>query len=182
MRIETWIENWQKNEGKKMFADMGMTDDSTVIDFGCGVGNYAIAAAEDAGTVYAVDTSSSALRVLDGKHIANIRTVQSNGGIRMPFAKDESVDFVLIFDLIHQLRDQDAFVREAYRVLKKGGTLAVLPFHMSMREKNLLAEEIRKEGFPNVTMMNDAGLHFEMYAYSGRLEKGDIYCFRKKEA
>jgi len=189
------VSEWQHNEAVDLFTDMGVQDGSAVVDFGCGQGRYtlpaAIAAGAD-GTVYAVDTSPTQIRRVAAaakqEGLRNIVTVQASGDGTLGFVADESVDAVLIYDLIHQIGAiRSTFFAEVRRVLVPGGIFSVLPFHLSKAEKHGLIRDIEAAGFELSQIQHGVGLHFEMHEWLNgntgalsQVERGDIYNFAKR--
>jgi len=56
--METNLRNWLQKDGVQLLRNAGIFEGQTVLDFGCGAGNYTIPAAEivgKKGKVYAVD-------------------------------------------------------------------------------------------------------------------------------
>lgn len=94
-----------------------------VLDLGCGGGHVSYAAAASAGAVTAYDLSGDMLaavrREAAARGLANIETAQGPAE-RLPFA-DGSFDVVLCRFTAHHWQDVRAGLREARRVLKKGG-------------------------------------------------------------
>ena len=100
--------------------------DARVLDLGCGGGHVSFAVAPHAGSVTAYDLSGEMLDVVaqaaKERGLNNIRT--EKGMVeRLPFA-DESFDFVFSRFSAHHWGDFDAGLREAARVLKRGGVAA----------------------------------------------------------
>ncbi|HCI04447.1 TPA: hypothetical protein DEW47_00490 [Patescibacteria group bacterium] len=105
-----------------------------VADFGSGSGHYALAAAKElrgTGTVYAIDVQKDLLAAIkteaESKHLNNLEIiwgdVENDKGSRLA---DESVDFVIISNLLFQAQDKAAIARETKRVLKIGGMAAII--------------------------------------------------------
>jgi len=116
----------------------GLKAGQKVLDYGCGVGGYALAAAQMVGAegqVHALDIHPLAVRAVRrraARHgLANVQTIQSDCDTGLP---DNGVDTVLLYDVLHSVPDQSALLRELHRVLKPGGCLAVVPDHMSENE------------------------------------------------
>jgi ubiquinone/menaquinone biosynthesis C-methylase UbiE len=101
---------------------------SRVLDLGCGGGHVAYAAAALAGEVVAYDLSAQMLAVVAetaaGRRLVNL-TTQQGPAERLPFA-DASFDCVLSRYSAHHWRDFDAGLREAARVTRPGGTVAMV--------------------------------------------------------
>lgn len=120
----------------------GVRPGQTVLDYGCGVGSYAIPAARmvgDEGVVYALDIHPLASEAVEKRArkagLGNVRTITSGLDTGLPVA---SVDVALLYDVFHAVNDRDGLVVELCRVLKTGGRVSVLPDHMTTDE--LVAE------------------------------------------
>jgi ubiquinone/menaquinone biosynthesis C-methylase UbiE len=116
----------------------GLEAGNTVLDFGCGIGSYAIPAAEivgNSGLVYALDVHPLAIRAVERRaeeaNLTNIRTILSNGDTALP---DGSVDVVLLYDVLHSVPEKQVLLEELCRVLRPGGHLLVKPDHMTRDE------------------------------------------------
>ena len=101
-----------------------------VLDYGCGPGNYTIAAAElvgPSGKVYVVDIHAHAISEVqnkaDIKGLRNVHTILTDCNTKLP---DSSVDIVLLFYVLHDFKNPDAIIKELNRVLKPRGVLLVI--------------------------------------------------------
>lgn len=193
MNIKQEIREWQENSFPQALADMGVEEGSTVVDFGCGIGNYTFSVSlcvGEKGKVYAVDKNEAALGKIREEAIE--RKIQNI--ILMPPEHDDmiplddcSADMVMIYDLIHDLgRQKQRIISECRRILKAGGILSVAPFHMQKQQIVRLVEELKKSGFTAGNVLKGKALHFEMHRYLYRAseslndyEKGNIYNFNK---
>lgn len=106
----------------------------SVADFGSGAGFYALAlsrAVGPTGHVYAVDVQQDLLIRLKNEairqNISNIEivlgNVEENKGSQL---KDNSVDRVVIVNMLFQTKDRDAVIDEAKRILKDKGTILII--------------------------------------------------------
>ncbi len=113
---------------------MGLRDGMRVADLGSGVGHHAIAAAHvvgPEGRVYAVDVQQDVLTHLadtaSRRGLRNIETVWGDiervGGTKL---REQSMDAVILANILFQLADTQAAVTEIRRILKPGGRLMVL--------------------------------------------------------
>lgn len=102
---------------------------SKIADFGCGSGFFSFEFAKQVGsegTVYALDVLPSALEAVASRakilNLSNIVTKQvnlerENGSSLAP----QSIDWVVIKDILFQNKSKDVILREVARVLKQGG-------------------------------------------------------------
>ncbi len=110
---------------------LGLKKGNTVADIGCGIGYFTLPAAEIAGAsclVYAMDISAEMLEEIERKALeaglANIRGIKTD---EYDLKADSlSVDFAIVSNVLHEIEDKDRFIAEINRILKPGGTLAVI--------------------------------------------------------
>ena len=107
--------------------DRGVKD---VADFGCGYGTFAIPAAKAvSGTVYAIDfeeemTSATAKKAAEnGMH--NVKALRSDLLTEGSGLPKNSVDFVLLFNILHAERPE-TLLNEAHRILRPKGRIAIM--------------------------------------------------------
>lgn len=120
-----------------VLATVGLKPGMTVVDYGCGPGNYTMVAAKlvgATGKVYGVDIHPQAVKSVQRKArgMQHIEAKLANGydsGVPAHCA-----DYVLLMDMLHMVPDQDALLAEVHRILKPDGVLFVQVHHMSMTE------------------------------------------------
>ena len=182
--------HWQETECVQLLRGCGIREGDHVIDFGCGCGNYAFGAAAAIGTegiVYALDIDPNVLSFLKmetaRRGVSNLRPLPSHEDASMDFP-DASADAILIYDLIHVTELRARFLTESRRVLKPGGVLSVLPFHMTAEEIQAMLDEVRQAGFSLHSILENQGLHFDLHKVFSpveeslsELELGTIYNF-----
>jgi ubiquinone/menaquinone biosynthesis C-methylase UbiE len=93
-----------------------------VLDIGCGTGNFMAALGERGASVVGVDTSPGMLSQAAGKGLGG--HLVRGDALHLPFA-DEAFDAAYGVQVLHHFPDKAAAVREAYRVLKRRGVLAL---------------------------------------------------------
>ncbi|MBC8521034.1 MAG: methyltransferase domain-containing protein [Methanomicrobia archaeon] len=131
---------------ERTLREMGLQKGQTLLDYGCGIGSFCIPAAKmvgDDGVVYALDIHPLAIRTIERKikkrKIANIKTILSDRETGLP---DESVDVVLLYDVLQMVSDKDKLLDELHRVLKSGGILFATAEHLDLNEfMNIFAKE-----------------------------------------
>jgi SAM-dependent methyltransferase len=92
-------------------------------DIGGGTGNYAAALLEEGWEPLVIDRSRAMLALAEAK---GLRTLEADAG-SLPL-EDASFDAVTMISMIHHLDDSVKALREARRVLRDGGRLAVVAF------------------------------------------------------
>ncbi|VVB55970.1 Ubiquinone/menaquinone biosynthesis C-methyltransferase UbiE [uncultured archaeon] len=69
--------------------------------------------------------------LLQKKQLTNVETICSDSKTGLP---DNSIDVVLLYDVIHDLDNPDEVLEELHRVLKLNGILSVSDHHMKENE------------------------------------------------
>ncbi|OHA81010.1 MAG: hypothetical protein A2675_01040 [Candidatus Yonathbacteria bacterium RIFCSPHIGHO2_01_FULL_51_10] len=164
------------SDPRKVIVELSIAPDAYVVDFGAGSGAYTFAAAEAAsdGKVYAVEVQkelvSTLKREAEKKHLGNVEVVWGNveehGGTKL---KDESVDLVLICNVLFQAEDKNGVAHEAWRILRHDGRVAVIEWadsfgglgpHVSQLVKSPDARRMfENERFLYEKPIFDAGAH-----------------------
>lgn len=105
-----------------------------VLDYGCGPGSYVPIAAEQVGPegrIYALDLHPLAVERVQSlarrRQLSNVETIRSDCHTGLP---KDSVDVVLLYDILHMLSEPHAVLSELRRVLKPEGRLSVTDPHM----------------------------------------------------
>jgi len=118
----------------RTLEDAGIKPGMTVLDFGCGPGAFSIAAAQLAGPdgkVYALDIHPLAVRSVQRaaarRGIGNIKPIRGDSLSEIPA---ESIDTVLLYDLLHEVENPIPTLAAIHRVLKPKGVLSVTDHHL----------------------------------------------------
>ncbi|MBI4136187.1 MAG: methyltransferase domain-containing protein [Candidatus Vogelbacteria bacterium] len=137
------------SDPKTVINHFNLTEGMTVADFGAGSGAYALAMARRVGAtgrVYAIDVQKELLARLAreadlevrlpkgslASRIINVEVIWGDleraGGSTLA---DQSVDFVLVANLLFQVSAKYTLALEAKRILKPDGRLAVIDWQES---------------------------------------------------
>lgn len=134
-------ENISKHQGKSssfwmhdpemIFGELNLTEGSTFLDLGCGVGKYSIYASKiigDTGKVYALDQNETLIQNLKeesvSKNMNNIFAINTNVTNALPL-DDKCIDVCLIATVLHCI-DKSLIsntLKEVRRVMKSSGRL-----------------------------------------------------------
>ncbi len=144
-------------------------------DLGCGSGEWAIPLAEilENGKVYAIDLLDEPLSVIRGKArdrgMENIELVKSDVEGLIPRLLADSLDLVLMTNLLFQLKDQKAVFGEARRILKPGGLVLVIEWNedAAIGPENKIAKVALEKmatgsGFSKVNGFSAGNFHYGM--------------------
>ncbi len=151
---------------EETIKQLNITKGMQIADFGCGAGYFVIPAAKivgDEGKVYALDVLDTALESIRSRAriegLFNIVPRRCNLETLMSSQIDNDlIDLVLLSNILFQSDDKDGIMKEAIRILKKEGRLAIidwLPGQFLGPSKDLIVpvENIKK-------MAEDNGLKF----------------------
>jgi len=148
---------------KNVLEGIGIKEGFSVLDFGCGPGDFTIAAAEIVGKngeVSALDLHPLALETVerraDRRGLKNVDTIFSDLETGLG---NRSVDVVLLYGVLQKTGDKMGLVREMRRILKSGGVISISGHGMT---KDKLISMMKRENF------------------SLRDYKGGIYNFSKR--
>ncbi len=186
-------EKWLRTNGVEFLKKIGIKPEQTILDFGCGKGNYSIPAAKivnKKGLVYALDKNPDSLNELMRKakeeNLDNIKRIDAPNRLRIPLEK-ESIDVVLLYDIIHLVgkndsstsKDRKKLYGEIYKLIKPNALLSVYPSHLTTHTDVTSNEEIKKE-------IEESGFNFEKEVlekliHDNNLVNGRILNFRKRQ-
>lgn len=185
------LKNWLDEQGRLFLESIGIRKGDTVLDLGCGTGDYAIPAGKlvgKIGMVYAVDKESQALGELERTaHEQGVKNVVPicNQGAELEIAlEQESADAALIYDVLHYMsgEEREALYGEVYGVLRPGGLLSVYPRHYKGDHPLWNLANLRLEDIVN--QIEEAGFRFEgrsrqRLLHNHRYAMGEVLSFRK---
>ena len=134
---EMEFREWLAEHAYEVLIHVGVSEAQTVLDYGCGSGTFTIPGARivgKRGRVYAFEARSSLLERVREKAreaaLSNVVVVLSDSSQLSIDLPDKSVDIILVYDVMHEIKSRLGLVQELHRVLKGDGILSVFPMHM----------------------------------------------------
>jgi ubiquinone/menaquinone biosynthesis C-methylase UbiE len=131
-----------------ILEEIGIKEGFHVLDYGCGPGSYIVPLVElvgKSGKIYALDIHPLAIqavrRIAAKKGMTNIQTTLSDCQTGLP---SNSMDVVLLYDILHDLDDPDGVLEELHRVLKSKGVLSLSDHHLKEGE---IISQVTSGGF-----------------------------------
>ncbi|MGB2762553.1 MAG: class I SAM-dependent methyltransferase [Minisyncoccales bacterium] len=138
---------------EQIIKNLRLRKDMVAVDFGCGSGSWALPLAErlEDGKVIAIDVLEEPLSALQGKakakNLDNVEIILADIE-RSSKLEDEIADFVLMTDLLFEVDDVNAVLKEGKRVLKKEGRILVVDWKKDValgpKDGRVLPSEIKK--------------------------------------
>ncbi len=116
---------WHRQAGQKFLAEVPLTQSSSVLDIGCGIGRLTkrVASVALTGRVVGVDPCERRIQRAI-KRCLGLRNVEFYVGDAnlLPWDAD-SFDYVLCLDSFHEHANPGSVLTEVFRILKPGGKL-----------------------------------------------------------
>ena len=140
MALEFKIRDY-RNPRMNILEEVGIKQGFHLLDFGCGPGGYVLPASKlvgETGKVYALDVTPLAIKMvknlIEKNDLKNVQTILSDCATGLP---NESLDVVMLYDVLHGLEDKEAVLKELHRVLKHDGLLSFSDHHL--KEQDILS-------------------------------------------
>jgi len=113
---------------EKELNKLDIEEGQKILDYGGGIGAYTLPVASlvgKEGKVYALDKQPSALKKVGKKAkmegFRNTDAILSDGDTEL---RDESVDVILLYGVLPEVKRKESLLKELYRVLKPNGYLS----------------------------------------------------------
>lgn len=182
------VERFLEHDGPRVLRRFGFEEGQTVMDFGCGSGDYSVILAQVVGAqgqVYALDKKKEAVYEAMGRakghKMDNIKPKFVSANTDTPTTiplPDQSIDAGWFCDVLHdgyfeEDESKEKLLRDVHRILRDDGFIAVHPVHM---EEARLKTIIASVGFSLEREYQE-----EMVFHGSEFHRGTISKFRKEE-
>lgn len=129
-----WQTLWSDPAG--VVAKLGLKPGMVALDLGCGDGWFTKPIAQIAQRVYALDAVPALVQATE-QRVASIGHVQCIVGDAMDASRyvPEPLDYILLANTLHGAPDRAALVQSCAALLKTGGYLAIVGWHVRPREE-----------------------------------------------
>lgn len=158
-------DRWEKFfNPPRILATLGL--DAQIVDvaeFGCGYGTFTIPAARMIkGKIYALDIEPEMVRItmdeVKRQRLNNVQTIQRDFMAEGSGLPPESVDYVMLFNILH-LEKPMVLLQEAKRILKKGGKLGIIHWNYDPTTPRGPSMDIRPKPEDCIRWAQNAGFH-----------------------
>jgi SAM-dependent methyltransferase len=118
------FESTALDDVRRLLAHLRGSD--TVLNIGCGIGRVDLHLAPHVAELWAIDISGQMIALARKrlKHLTNVHLLEIQDGDFLKAFADDRFDLVFSYLVLQHLEKEDAYryMKEAYRVLKPGGT------------------------------------------------------------
>jgi ubiquinone/menaquinone biosynthesis C-methylase UbiE len=179
----TAVAAWYRQDGARFLSGLGIRSGDRVLDFGCGMGGYAIPLAQAVGSdgkVIAVDNNPTHLEALrarlaeePNRNVVDVRLTA--GDVTLDWVADHFLDGVLLFDVLQFVFDWDRLFSTLRRLLKPKGLVLINPSHLSHPgevDVKRLKERMKDHGFVLERTKRASVMHYDF------LSEEEILVFR----
>lgn len=160
---------------EKIISQLDIRQGNKVADFGCGTGYFSFPLARkvgERGIVYSLDVLPQIIEAIESEaKVENIKNVitkrvnlEKEGGSKLD---SESLDWVILKDVLYQNQKKDVMFKEAKRTLKKGGKILVVEWN---KESAMIgpAEDLRIGKDEILELAKNEGLEFSADVEAGK--------------
>ena len=133
------LDNPQRRQSmppEETLKKFNINNTGTLLDVGCGIGYFTIPAANilEHGKVIGLDIMSEMIDIARKKAI-NMSNIEFKKSEEYSFPiSDDSIDYVFICNVIHEIVDKPKYFNEIKRVLKTGGFLCIIDWEKKETE------------------------------------------------
>lgn len=157
---------WEKFfDAERILTTLGLDNQvKNAAEFGCGYGTFTIPAAKIInGKIYAFDIEPDMIRITAEEArkqgLNNVQTMFRDFIAEGSGLPDNSVDYVMLFNILH-LENPKELLKEAKRILKKGGRLGIVHWNYDPSTPRGPSMEIRPRPEQCIEWSESVGFKF----------------------
>lgn len=170
------------SDPQEIITHIGIESGAHVADIGAGTGAFSAPLSRvvgDDGRIYAVDFQKEILKKLKNdlreKGIGNVRVfwgdIEELGGTTL---SDESMDCCVVANTLFAASDKEGLCKEAFRILRRGGTLAIIDWSDSFGNLGPTADQIITERQAR-EIAESTGFHYQKEIPAGDHHYGMVF-------
>ncbi len=155
------------SDPKKIINQLELEENFHIADFGSGAGAYSLLLAKKVplGKVFALDVQKDMLERLEheaqSEGIRNIHSIWADvDEVKGSRLRDDSVDFVVLANVLFQVENKKTMLAEAFRVLKPNARMLVLDWSESFGNIGPAQEFVVREDTAKL-LAEECGFEFE---------------------
>ncbi len=182
MEISKHVTEWLFTMGANMLMQLGISCGQSIVDFGCGEGRYTIPLSQivgENGNVYAVERDLNTIAKVQERmrlytKFDNIHFVQFEMLEEIVSLQKNSIDAILVFDVLQYVENRDLLFRVFRNLLKNNGYVYVYPAaipHPGDVDMAIIIKQMSEVGFTYVQSKTYTMMH------SVDIVNDDIYTF-----
>ncbi|MEK7503196.1 MAG: methyltransferase domain-containing protein [Patescibacteria group bacterium] len=166
---------------EKVIEEWDIRPGDLIADFGCGAGFFSIPLGKRAGSngrVYALDIRPEALEAVRAKvklfHLFNIEPSRANLELeRGSGLKSDTIDKVVIANILFQAENKKNIIEEAHRILKPSGVAIVVEWNEGEKAGPVLPNKIHRDEIAEI--FKEAGFSLAKKFNAGTHHYGLIF-------
>ena len=168
---------------EKVIQQMPIKLGMRIANFGCGHGHFTFIIAKmigPEGKIYAIDILKEALQAVGGRakieNLTNIELIRANLETAGSSTLDNnSMDMVLLINILFQSQKKEDIVKEARRVLKEGGDLVVIDWDPEASKMGPQEQGWRIEKEQMTKLVEEIGFKLDKSLDTGFFHYGFIF-------
>lgn len=161
---------------KETLLKLGLKEGNKFADIGCGIGYFSISAVDivgNAGLVYCIDESEKMLEELKNRLKSENAKILKAETRKVPI-DEQIVDFVLLSNVLHEIKNPRDMIKEVKRILNSNGKVAIIEWKKketlhgppidSRIDEAFLKNILMEDGFKNIETIDLTQNHYALVA------------------
>lgn len=179
-KIYDLVRKEEENVLRLFLDEIEITGSFSILDVGCGTGNYTnLLQRLTKKEVFGLDSSSGMLEKARQKNYQVSFVLGS--AIEIPF-EDNKFDFVYMTDVIHHIKDVNQMFKEFYRILKTNGKVCVMTQSHHQIDMRYMSEffpetaDVDKKRYPDINQIINSATNNNLLFLKTQIVEEEIAC------